>query len=188
MRGKNRFFAVLLVIVLLAAFAFPYVYSGIMKIIYPLKHEDTIKRYANEYDLDVYAVFGIIKAESNFVVDAQSHKGAMGLMQLTESTAWWIADKIGMDDFSLKDLSEPETNVRMGCWYLDYLLDAYDENLELALCAYNAGSGNVSKWLANEQYSDDGRNLDVIPFPETEQYVEKIKKYMKTYKEMYPEI
>ncbi len=188
MRGKTLFVVVIIALAVLAAFASPFIYEGVMRFVYPLEHEDIVSKYADEYGLDTYMVLGLIKAESNFVTDAESHQGAKGLMQLTESTAVWVAEKIGLENFEVTELDDPETNIMLGCWYLDYLIDAYDGDLTLALCAYNAGSGNVAKWLANEKYSKDGETLDEIPFAETKNYVVKTKEYSEKYKEMYPGI
>lgn len=188
MKGKTLFVIILAAIVLLGAFAVPHIYDGVMDFIYPLRHEDIVKKYAEKYELDPYMVLGLIKAESNFVTDAESHQGAKGLMQLTNSTAIWVAEKNGIEDFDVASLADPETNISLGCWYIDYLLDAYDGDLTLALCAYNAGGGNVAKWLKNEKYSKDGETLDDIPFAETKKYVEKIEEYREKYKEMYPDI
>lgn len=188
MKGKALLALVIAAFAIMAIFAAPHVYIGIEHFLYPIEHEKLICEYADMYELDVYTVLGLIKAESNFVSDAESHKGARGLMQLTEETAKWAAKKCGTDDFDVSDLNEPEMNIKLGCWYLSYLLDVYDGDLTLALCAYNAGSGNVARWLENEKYSKDGITLDEIPFEETKQYVIKTKEYSKKYKELYSDL
>ena len=188
MKGKFLFVVVIVVIILLVSVSVPKVYDGVVHFLYPLEHEQLVKKYADKYGLDRYFVLGVIKAESNFVTDAKSHQGAAGLMQLTENTATWIAEKNNIGDFNINDLSDPETNIMLGCWYLDYLIDAYDGDLTLALCAYNAGSGNVAKWLGSEEYSKDGKTLVDIPFSETKEYVKKIMEYRQKYKELYPGI
>lgn len=126
---------------------------------------------------------GVIKAESNYIHDA--HSGvARGLMQITDDTAEWICAKIGLEHEP--DLVEnPEVNIRMGCYYLKYLIDYYDGNTEVALAAYNAGMGNVSKWLEDERYSTDGKELSDIPFSETRNYVKRVREYTKTYRKLY---
>lgn len=185
MKGKTAF-AIIAIVVAAAIFAAPRIYNKIMRIIYPVDCADTVGTYAAKNELDPYLVLGLIKAESNFVSDACSHRGARGLMQLTESTAEWAAGKMQLENFDVSVLNEPETNIKIGCWYLKYLLDEYNGDIELALCAYNAGIGNVGKWLANDKYSSDGKTLDVIPFPETENYVMNTRKYMKKYIKLYP--
>ncbi len=152
------------------------------EVVYPLRHDDVITQYSDEYNLDRYLVMGVIKAESNYIHDA--HSGiARGLMQITDDTAKWIAKKIGIE-FSSDDIENPEINIRMGCYYLSYLINRYND-VDVALAAYNGGMGNVDKWLANPEYSSDGKTLSSIPFPETEKYVERVNKYEKIYKWWY---
>ncbi len=188
MKGKTAF-VVIIIAVAASVIAVPKIYGRIMRIMYPVRYEDIIEKYAKENELDPYLVLGLIKAESNFVSDACSHRGAHGLMQITESTAAWCATKMKLENFSGgESLVEPETNIKIGCWYLKYLLDEYDGSAELALCAYNAGIGNVGKWLDDKNYSPDGVTLEKIPFPETEKYVVNTQSYMKRYSELYPKL
>lgn len=154
----------------------------IVRFIYPLEYEDYIEKYSEEYGLDKYFVMAVIKAESNY--DPTAHSGvARGLMQITSETANWIAGKMQLD-FSEDDIENPEINIKMGCYYLNYLENMYHDNV-LVLAAYNAGMGNVSKWLEDEKYSADSVTLDYIPFGETRRYIEKVEKYYKVYKKLY---
>lgn len=149
---------------------------------FPLKYEDTIKTCAEEQEIPEELVMAVINAESGF--DEMAHSGvAKGLMQLTDSTAKWICDKTG--DTYYEDMAyNPEANIKMGCWYLKYLIDRYD-NVDTALAAYNAGLGNVDIWLGDKGYSSDGKNIDKIPFPETEKYVSRVRWMMWVYKNAY---
>lgn len=187
MKGK-AVWLVLLGVILLCAFLVPTAYDRVQRMMYPVAYEQIVLEHAQANALDPYLVLGLIKAESNFVSDAQSHKEAKGLMQLTDATAEWVAQKMGLEHFSVEDLSNPETNIALGCWYLRHLLDSYDEDMTLALCAYNAGSGNVAKWLADERYSKDGETLGTIPFPETKSYVCNTEKYAEKYQKLYPRL
>ena len=108
-------------------------------------------------------------------------------MQITEPTSFWIAEQLEMDDFKYELLKEPKENINMGTWYLSYLLSLY-KNEELALCAYNAGIGNVNKWLTDPECSTDGKNLHHIPFEETRLYVEKVSKFREFYKVLYHDL
>lgn len=148
-----------------------------MKIKYPVEYSDYIVKYAQEYDLDPYLVIAVIKQESNFIPDAHS-KYAGGLMQLTEDTANDYAKKLGLSEY---DYMEPETNIRLGCFVLSTLISKY-QNIDTALAAYNAGGGNVDKWLASSEYSSDGKTLRKIPFNETRYYVEKVNLYVDKYR------
>ena len=105
-------------------------------------------------------------------------------MQITEGTAKWGAEEIGIGEFNIDLLFDPETNIRIGCWYISRLLNQY-KSLESALAAYNAGSGNVTKWLNDTAYSSDGITLKHIPFKETKNYLFKVKFFKKLYEIRY---
>ena len=154
------------------------------KVVYPLHYKQQVFKYANVYDLDRALVFAIIKNESDFDKNAVSNAGAVGLMQITNFTANYIAKQLGEQDF---DLINPETNIRFGCFYMRYLLNKF-EYLETALVAYNAGEGNVSKWLKDTNYSDNGKTLKTVPFKESREYIVKIKENVKKYNKLYNKI
>ena len=149
------------------------------KILYPLAYENYINKYSREYNLNPYLVMGVIRTESDFVSDAYSDY-AGGLMQLTEETAAWNAEKLGIEVY---DFMDPETNIMLGCHYLRYLIDNYSGVVNTALAAYNGGMGNVSEWLENPEYSDDGKTLKFIPFTETRGYVLKVNEAMAHYRD-----
>lgn len=157
------------------------------KTIYPLEHTEYIEKYSEEYRLDKWLVIAVIWVESKFDQTATSHKDARGLMQVTPETGKWAAGKMGIKDFDPEDLYEPDTNIRIGCWYLDNLRTQFDGNLETIIAAYNGGSGNVTKWLKDKKYSDDGVTLKNIPFKETEDYVERVQTTYDRYRELYLE-
>ena len=153
----------------------------VLKTAYPTKYEEHVFKYSKEYNIDPYLVFSIIKAESKFDPDAISHKDAKGLMQISPITQTWAQKELKLKDV---DIYDPSTNIKIGCWYLNRLyIEFKDTNLVIA--AYNGGSGNVSKWLKNKKYSENGNELHIIPFEETANYVEKVKKNYKTYKKLY---
>lgn len=158
---------------------------SVLKAIYPLKYEYYIEKYSQEFDIDPYLVTGMIKAESNFKSDAVSSKNATGLMQITKSTANWIAKELDVDDFDYEtDMTQPELNIKMGCFYISYLLEMYSGREDCATAAYNAGFNNVDRWLSDEKYSG-GDTLDNIPFSETERYVSKVLNNKKLYRLLY---
>lgn len=148
---------------------------------FPLKHSGIINEYSEEYHLDPALVCAVIKAESGFNEKAQSSKGARGLMQLMPQTIDWAVTQIPIKNFSYMDIEKPEVNIKIGCWVLNYLNDQLNSE-ELAIAAYNAGIGNVKKWLDNSDYSKDGENLHLIPYEETKKYVEKVELYKNIYK------
>lgn len=175
--------AKLLLLALSAALAVTALMTGYdvgKKATYPVAYSDYIVKYARENGLDVFLVMAVIKQESNFVPDAASGY-ADGLMQLTSETADWNARQMGLYDY---DYLDPETNIKIGCHYLKYLIDTY-KNTDTALAAYNGGMGNIDAWLSDSRYSSDGVTLDDIPFSETKAYVEKVNKYWRHYEELY---
>lgn len=162
-----------------------YLESGRIKaLFYPRKYSVYVEKYSEEYNLDENLVYSIIKAESKFDEEALSRRGAKGLMQIADITRDWAIEELELsDDINIYD---PETNIRIGCWYLNTLYKEFGKT-ELVIAAYNGGSGNVKKWLDNEEYSKDGENLHVIPFSETDKYVIKVNKYYKQYNMLYSE-
>ena len=147
---------------------------------YPVRHIETIYKYAEEFDLEPELVFAVIHAESRFNENAVSRVGASGLMQIMEETAYWLAPQAGIDDFKYSQILDPEINIRLGTFYLSMLYRRYGD-MDVALSAYNAGSGNVGRWLTNPEYSRDGKTLDYIPFPETRNYVERVETNQRIY-------
>jgi soluble lytic murein transglycosylase len=144
---------------------------AVQEAILPLRHDDIIRQQAAEKELDPALIAGVIFAESHFR-DQTSHAGAKGLMQLMPDTADYIAEKSGGIAFEQGDLATPQVNIAYGSWYLRHLLDKYEGREVLALAAYNAGQGNVDRWIAGAE-GDHLRPTD-IPFAETRHYVAKV--------------
>ena len=154
----------------------------VFNLLFPLKYTATIQAMSKMYDLDPVFVSSVIHAESKFRKYAISHKNASGLMQLTEPTANWLAEELKIENYDYSRIFEPEINIKLGTYYLRKLLDRYEGNTVLALSAYNAGSGNVAKWLNNDEYSSCGELLDYIPFKETRNYVDRVDFNIKVYR------
>ncbi len=148
---------------------------------YPLKYKQEIVRFADEFNIDEALVFAFVRVESGFNPNAQSEVGAKGLMQITDKTGEYIAQKLGVESY---DLFDENTSLKFGCYYIRYLLDKF-EAVDTAIVAYNAGEGNVREWLSDSRYSEDGINLKVIPYSETREYLKKIKKSFSKYKNYY---
>lgn len=153
----------------------------IHKLIYPKKYSEYVTEYAKEFKIDENLVYSIIKAESKFKEDAISYKGAKGLMQISDITRDWAIEELELDEINIFN---PEINIRIGCWYLNKLYKEFGK-LDLVIAAYNGGSGNVNKWLSNDDYSKDGNKLHNIPFKETSNYVQKVKKNYENYNKIY---
>lgn len=169
-----KFIAVIMSIIILGVF--------VINRLYPVKYLDIIYKYSKMYGIDPAFVCSVINAESSFNKNAVSDKGASGLMQLMKPTADWAAEEIGFENYNYKDIFDVEINIHIGCWYLSRLMKQFDNDLTLVLAAYNAGSGNVSKWLYDTRYSKDGEQLDNIPYKATNKYVKDVTKNQKVYK------
>ncbi|KHO62136.1 lytic transglycosylase [Thermoanaerobacter sp. YS13] len=156
-----------------------------LKKIYPLKYQNYVVYYAKEYDVDPYLIFAVIKVESNFKSEAISSKNAIGLMQILPDTGRWIAKKVGIKNYDDDMLFEPKYNIQMGTWYLSYLLKTFNGNIQLAIAAYNGGSGNVDAWLKDKRFSKDGKQLHAVPYPETNRYIKKVLAVYQIYKFIY---
>lgn len=126
---------------------------------------------ANQYHLEPELLQAVIETESKYNVNAVSHVGAVGTMQLVPETAKWISEESGIP---YGDLKNPEINIPLGSWYLNYLIGKYDGNLTLALAAYNAGRGNVDDWIKTNNWPANFSDADKIPFPETREFVKSV--------------
>lgn len=164
-------------------FVFSFIFLSIFGIncfygyLFPTKYIDEVELASETFDVEKAIIFSVINVESHFNKNVISPKGARGLMQIMPSTASAVADEIGLGDF---DLTNAEDNILIGTAYLSSMIDRFD-NLEVALCAYNAGPTNVSNWLKNEDYSKDGVTLEEIPFEETCNYISKFNKNYRYY-------
>ncbi|MBS4537199.1 lytic transglycosylase domain-containing protein [Clostridium sp. D2Q-11] len=182
--NKRKSRRLIIFIILLTIVIVGFNIKNIGRIIYPLNYKDYILIYSDKYNIDPNLIASIIDVESNFNEEAVSPKGAIGLMQILPETAKWIAEQNDMKEYEDWMLYKPDINIKMGVWYVDNLLMQF-KDLDLALAAYNGGSGNVTKWLQDKKYSEDGKELKDIPFKETKDYVKKVKFKKKIYKFLY---
>lgn len=149
---------------------------------YPMKFQDEIISAANESGVKSGLIASVALAESSFKSESVSPRGAIGLMQLMPSTAEWVCN-LNKFDYDVGKLKEPAYNLKLGAFYLKYLLDRFND-LSLALCAYNAGPTTVSGWLGDEKICANGQ-LKEIPFAETRNYLKKVNKNLYFYKNKY---
>lgn len=156
----------------------------ILMYLYPQKYQEYVYNYSQELGIDPMLTYAIIKAESNFDEDVVSSSGAVGLMQLMEKTAEEQARRLNIE-YTKEILCNPELNLKLGLNYFNTLLDYFNQNYILAFAAYNAGLGNVEKWIASGTIKQDGSDIENIPFKETNMYVRKVIKNYEIYKELY---
>ena len=183
---SNKMINMLLIIVTFSILVFIGYAIICRQFIYPRRYNKYVTEAAKENNVDPNLIFAIIKQESGFNKKACSNKGAKGLMQVLESTAQEIAQNINQIDINNIDLHDAKTNIYIGTKYFRLLLDRYDGNINLAICAYNAGLGNVDKWITSEHiYTNSKVNISNIPFKETKEYLVNVLRYYNKYVEIY---
>ena len=140
---------------------------------YPMPFKDEVVTRARTIGLDPAYVYGLIRQESRFIMDARSHVGASGLMQVMPATAKWTAKKIGMTDFQPSMINQHDVNITIGTAYLKLALDDFDGSMALAAAGYNAGPGRPRNWR-NGPVLDAAIWAENVPFTETRDYVKKV--------------
>jgi soluble lytic murein transglycosylase len=140
---------------------------------YPIPYREVFAGSARARDLEEYWIFGLVRQESRFISNARSSAGASGLMQLMPATARWVANKMGMRDFSWSKINAVDVNAALGTYYLRRMLDQLDGQPVLAATAYNAGPGRARRWLDSKPL-DGAIYIESIPFSETRDYVKKV--------------
>ncbi len=142
---------------------------------YPTPYREALSPIAQSIGLDTSWAYGLIRQESRFIMNARSHVGASGLMQVMPSTAKYVAKKIGMDSFKPSQLSDMNTNLTLGSNYLNMVLQDLDGSWALASAAYNAGPGRPKLWREKLPRTVEGAIFaETIPFNETRGYVKNV--------------
>lgn len=149
------FFALLFIILVL-----------LINILFPYKYNSKVEFYSKTFEVDPRLVYAVIWTESKFNPSAVSSAGAVGLMQLMPATASWCAATLG-EVYTYEKLFEPNFNIKLGTYYLKYLIEKFGEHN--AIIAYNAGEGNLEKWQGE------------IKFKETKDYIKRVKLVKKIY-------
>jgi soluble lytic murein transglycosylase len=155
------------------------------KSMYPVHFQEEVREASDRYNVDPYLVYAIIQIESNFKSERISNKGAKGLMQLMPETALWIVEQASLPVETLDDLEHPQVNIVIGAWYLAFLERKFHYNHYAVIAAYNAGPGNVEKWLKDNTWDGTYQHLGSIPYGETRHYVQRVLYFYGKYKEIY---
>lgn len=188
---KKRVFAVLLLSFLLLLF---YNTNLVGQWLYPIEYKADIQVSAENYRIDPFFIASIIRVETNYRPDQTSKKGAVGLMQIMPETANWIVERAGYSEETMRRLERPDVNIEVGAWYLQSLSQQFDEyflyqskvnQMTLIAAAYNAGPGNVQKWLESGTWDGKYETLDRVPFGETRHYVQRVVYYYNKYVKFY---
>ena len=156
-----------------------------LKFYYPYHYRQIIELNAKEFGVDPMLVAAIIRTESHFREDAVSPKGALGLMQIMPETARWIAEQLNLGLLTEEQIMAPEINIKLGTWYLASLLKEFNGRVDVAVAAYNGGRGNVKNWLHNKTWSGNYHDRHQIPFPETRQFLYKVRSAYEKYRLLY---
>ncbi len=154
--------------------------------LFPLPFFEYVTNWSGQRQLNPLLVTGLIRQESRFEPEIGSIAGARGLMQVMPGTGQWIADKIQLQEY---DLNDPNDNVKLGTWYLDHTHQEYNNHSLFAVASYNAGPGNVAKWIRKYDTTDPDAFIEQIPFAETKGYVEAVFENYWNYLRLYnPEV
>lgn len=189
MRSRVRLFAwyrvfpVLLVALMgFISFGYSFAPAAVFQLVYPLEYTEFIEASSARHDVDPFLVAAVIDTESNWDSQAESGKGAIGLMQLLPATANDMI-RLGLvsgSRYSADNLRDPEANIEFGSAYLAYLIDYFNGSTDRAIAAYNAGLSNVNDW------AEMGTALhNAITFPETQAYLFRVNNAWTRYKELY---
>jgi soluble lytic murein transglycosylase len=140
---------------------------------YPTPYRDVVSGYTRQLALDEAWVYGLVRQESRFVVDARSSAGAQGLMQLMPATARQVARRLGLSGLDRQGVTAVDTNISLGTYYLRDLMDSLDGRAVLATAGYNAGPSRARTWRADKAL-EGAVYTETIPFNETRDYVRKV--------------
>ena len=140
---------------------------------FPMPFKDAVVQRASQINLDPAYVYGLIRQESRFIMDARSGVGASGLMQVMPATARWTAKKIGLDGFTPDQITHRDTNIAIGTGYLKLVLDDFAGSMPMAAAAYNAGPSRPRAWR-NGPLMEAAIWAENVPFAETRDYVKKV--------------
>lgn len=152
-------------------------YMDDIELRFPKAFSGDIERYSQVNKVNPAWTYAIARRESAFMVDAYSHAGARGLMQMLPSTAKQMKEKA----VSKNNLMKAKININLGTKYLNYLMSRHDGNPLLATAAYNAGSYRVKSWLKSQPAVDADIWIETIPYKETRDYVKSVMAYQQIY-------
>lgn len=158
----------------------------VLRVVYPNPYGHIVNEAAHRHNVDPLLVVAMMRTESGFDPAAVSVKGARGLMQLMPDTARWAAEQMGLTSFVVDDLDVPDTNIALAVWYIGHLMDTFDHRVLPVVAAYNAGPGNVQRWLREDVWPGTLETVSAIPFPETRVYVQRVTQNYRIYRLLHP--
>ncbi|MBR2848417.1 MAG: lytic transglycosylase domain-containing protein [Clostridia bacterium] len=183
-----RMSAVILTILIasiLCAFLYQTIWDAIDRSRYPQEYSEYVTEYSRRFGVPEHVIYAVIKVESDFVSNAVSPAGAVGLMQITPDTFSWISMLMKRSD-DTGMLYDPETNIEYGTYLLSYLYMRYNR-WDTVFAAYNAGMTRVDEWLTTPDYTDGDGRLTNVPYKETRKYIDRVNDSIRVYKRLYGE-
>ena len=155
------------------------------ELLFPLPYKGDVVREASERSLDPYLLAGLIRQESEFNPKAVSRARAYGLTQVRPATGRLYARKAGVPRFSVRALSQPVPNLKIGTSIFRSMLDAQGGSIEQTLAAYNAGPNRVVEWRTWATFREPAEFIESIPFTETRDYVQAVLRNAEMYRRLY---
>ncbi|MFO7603122.1 MAG: transglycosylase SLT domain-containing protein [Gammaproteobacteria bacterium] len=150
---------------------------------FPLAHRELVEKYAGKNQINPAWAYAIIRQESAFIADAKSHAGALGLMQLLPGTARQMARSLQLRRPKQNEILHAGTNIRLGIGYLNKVQKRFQGNAVLATAAYNAGGSRVKSWLPEEGSIPADVWVELVPFHETRDYLQRVMTYTVIYEQ-----
>jgi soluble lytic murein transglycosylase len=160
-------------------------WQEVWELAWPRPYPETVKRATREFGAEWALVYAVMREESRYRPDAVSPVGARGLMQILPPTGEKIAEDLGVSDFDVGRLFQPETNIRFGSYYLRQLLRRFNGRWPLAIAAYNAGPEVVASWAEERGSASRDVFVDSIPYAETRRYLRRVLRSRWVYELLY---
>ncbi|MCF6092972.1 lytic transglycosylase domain-containing protein [Microaerobacter geothermalis] len=179
--SKREIVLFILLAIVFIALNTPWVWQNM----YPIFYVEEVMEASKLFDVDPYLILAIIQIESNYVETTQSKKGAIGLMQLMPETAKWAIKEGNFPKEVVDKVNEPEVNIFIGTWYVSFLKRKFNGNYAAVVAAYNAGPGNVEKWLSQGIWDGTIEKSEWIPYGETRHYLQRVFYYYGRYQRIY---
>jgi soluble lytic murein transglycosylase len=158
--------------------------AEVWRLAFPEPYAEAVQASAKEFGIDPLLIWSVMRVESRYDPSAVSAAGARGLMQIIPDTQEWIAQQMGLQ-LAPGEIFAPELNIKLGAWYLRYLMDEFDGDLELAIPAYNAGPDYVRAWLEDPMVKDKDDFIRWIGFGESREYLERVSIAYWVYRQAY---
>jgi len=155
------------------------------RLAFPLPYREALEKRSREQSLDPFLMAGLVRQESAFEAKAVSRAKALGLTQIRPATGRELSGKLGIKGFRTSSLFQPDMNLRLGTYYMNWLLKGLDGKMELALAAYNAGRSRAILWRQWGTFREPAEFIETIPFSETRNYVQVVLRNAHLYRRLY---